>query len=383
MTNFFSIILFILVLGLGCTEQSKNKHFKKPISKKDLKINHVKLDSIQLDSIDGSYTGFSKIIRNQIFFIDERLGKVYIFDKNGSIKNQALGRGKGPNEFPGGEIDAFCSLDNNYHMFIDGSASYFIFNKEWEREENSYINWNIKHSKSKRRNNPTADMSGIYAPVYEKFILRSYRDYAYFPILSNHPDFNFTNSEDYYKNGRIIAKLNINTSKIEGLLGRHSPIYLQDYDGNIGQFSLINFDITDNGSFYVSHEADSCIYLYNNNFEIQEAFGYKGRDMNTEYNKITNEIEFKRNYEKDRNTYGYYCWVEYFDEKQLLFRNYKKGKHARSNGLQIYKNKTLIGDIDVPEDFNKVIGYIEPYFYSNIFFDEKFEKMKIYRFKIK
>ena len=377
----YSFLIFIIIfIFTGCSNKSKDNFFKDPISKKDIRFNKILLDTAYLDKIEASYVGISNIANSKICFIDEMSGRIYFFDQEGAFIHHQLGRGKGPYEFPGGEMLCYCSIGNS-HIFIDGSYSYYIFNEKWERSKTEYIDWQIEHSKNEMLKNPSPEMHGLYSPFYYKFILRGKGDYVYFPVKSQHPTFNFVHSSSYYKNARIIAKLNIQSGKVEELLGRYSPVY-QNYK-YIGQFSLINFDLAGNGDFYVSFEADSLIYHYDKNYNIKHVFGNRGVNMDLNYKEIASMVKFKSNYLDERESRGYYTWLEYIDKEKLLFRNYKKGNHSQNNGLQIFNNRgTMLADIDIPQDFMKVIGYIKPYFYSNIVVDEKFESMKIYRFKI-
>ena len=40
--------------------------------------------------------------------------------------------------------------------------------------------------------------------------------------------------------------------------------------------------------------------------------------------------------------------VEYVDETGLLFRSYRKGGGSVTDGLQVYRDGVLVGDVDVP-----------------------------------
>ncbi len=40
--------------------------------------------------------------------------------------------------------------------------------------------------------------------------------------------------------------------------------------------------------------------------------------------------------------------VEYVDETGLLFRSYRKGGGSATDGLQVYRDGVLVGDVDVP-----------------------------------
>jgi hypothetical protein len=173
--------------------------------------------------------------------------------------------------------------------------------------------------------------------------------------------------------------MNINNGVVEEILGRYSPVY-SEFE-NKKQFSLTIFDISKEGLFFVSQEADSIIYCYNNNYEIKYAFGLPGKDMNIEYNNLNTVDEFKNSYLSERREFGYYNDLEYIDERKMLFRSYKKGIHKNVDGLQIYNDGILIGDVEVPLNF-KVVGYSNSYFYSEAMIDEFNEVIHLFRFKL-
>ena len=59
----------------------------------------------------------------------------------------------------------------------------------------------------------------------------------------------------------------------------------------------------------------------------------------------------------------------------------QKGGSQSTDGLQIYKDGVLLGDINVPKGL-KVMGYVSPYYYSYVIADEEREIMYMYRFKL-
>ena len=104
--------------------------------------------------------------------------------------------------------------------------------------------------------------------------------------------------------------------------------------------------------------------------------------MNTDYLYIDNYKECRKNYRSERETKGYYYWIEYVDETGLLFRSYKK-QSGTLDGLQIYKEGIMIADINVPKGL-RVMGYIAPYYYSYIIpqLAENDDSLILYRFKM-
>lgn len=73
--------------------------------------------------------------------------------------------------------------------------------------------------------------------------------------------------------------------------------------------------------------------------------------------------------------------MKLFDELDLLFRTYSKNESAKVDGLQVYHNEILIGDVQVPESF-EVVGYSAPYYYGQISGNGDAELLQLYRFKI-
>ena len=73
--------------------------------------------------------------------------------------------------------------------------------------------------------------------------------------------------------------------------------------------------------------------------------------MDKEYVSVKSVEDIQSKGVAQYRTKGYYIWVEYIDELDYLFRSYSKGKKESSDGLQIYQDRTLIADIDVPKGF--------------------------------
>ncbi|MCX6327673.1 MAG: hypothetical protein NT144_13635 [Bacteroidia bacterium] len=378
MKYIIKITLTILFL-LSC----KNKQdffFTKPVSnERDIKIKDLIIETIQLQKIETSFTGILKIHGDLLYFADARFCWVYVFDKNCNLLSKNLGQGGGPKELNTGMIDLFEPLRDDNFIFIGSGNDCHLYNNKFERIRKFVIDKGTSMSNKKQMINITADMKWVYTLCYPKLIARNYNNYLFYNVYVDHPNYNMCTSADYYKNGRIIAKMNLKNGKIEEILGRISPEYQKHHF--IGQFGLPSFDISSEGDFYVCFEADPVIYVYDKNYSLKEAFGTKGRNMNTSYKEISLINEFKREVQSQREECGYYDFIEYIDERGLLFRSYTKGNKETTDGLQIYKGDCLIADVDVPKNF-KILGYIEPYFYSDVIIDEENGVLKVYRFKL-
>ena len=378
----FSIFLIGILFFLVSCKDNSSEFFMIAENSQNIRIDELRLDSIFLN-IETSFTGIFKIRRDKLFFTDRRFCWVYEIDTNGKILSKNLGQGRGPNELNTGIVDFFEPLQDGRYFFMGASNDCHVHSVSWEREEISILENGVTVSNKSRLKQKTkieADMKWVYTPCWDKLVTRNQNNYIYYNIQAKHPDFNaISKPKEYHMNGRIIAKVSLGNTKLVDILGRLSPVY-QKYK-YLPQFMLPSFDVTSKGEFYVCFEADPVIYYYDEKFKIKEAFGYEGKNMNTKYMELPTVQTAIREYNNQREKCGYYNWIEYIDERNLLFRSYIKGEGQKTDGLQIYENSVLISDLNVPKGF-KVIGYITPYFYSDVIIDEISETIKVYKFKI-
>lgn len=206
---------------------------------------------------------------------------------------------------------------------------------------------------------------------------------ALFPVPTNQvTDINYLeNLSDYLDKCNHISEVNLLSGKDGNMFATGYPPMYKESPYNYVIFSAINFDIDKDGVFYVSYEADSLIYKYNSGYQPLGSFGYSGKNMDRDYVKIDDYKECRKQYKIERKEKGYYEWVEYIDETNLLFRSYKKGLNDSTDGLQIYRDMVLIADVSVPKNF-KIAGYVAPYYYSQAVADDEKEQLIFYRFKL-
>lgn len=377
-----SFIWFSIILISSNCHKEEKALFQDSLVKstRRIELKHLQIDTIQLDKIESSYLGSIDIYNDSIFFIDKRFCWVFAFDKNGKYNTCHLGRGKGLFELNTPKISAFERLNNGDYIFITTSNDCHIHDQNFQRKEIYKMSKAYKKIQYMHIEDIDPSMEWIYTLSYKKLVVRSHNGYVYFNLYSGHPSFNFISTpERYFEDCRLLAKMNIDDGVIEEMFGRFSPVYKENE--NLKQFSLISFDISNSGDFYICLEADSLIYKYNNKFRLKAAFGFEGREMDQDYSTVNSFQQLNRIGRSDREEKGFYDWVEYIDEKDLLFRSYKKGKENPTDGLQIYDDQVMIADVDVPKNF-RVIGYIKPFVYSEAIIDEDEEVITIYRFKI-
>lgn len=336
-------------------------------------ISKLNIEPFQLESIESSYIGEITLVRDSIYFIDKRFCWVFSFDTNGHFQNRYLGQGAGPSEIETGIIEG-CAIMPNQSVFMGGGRDCYVYDSKFNRQSKFIAGFDKQDTRE------GYEAPYIYTLCYNNLQLKTFGNHIYINMVVEHPDFNFfTKPDEHFDKGHYLMKINIDTQEAEAMLGKYPPLYIKN--DNFRQFSFINFDIDTKGNFYISFEADSLIYKYDKNFMPQYAYGYEGRAMEKCAQSFSSPQEFRKHYMENRNTYGYYSSLKYIEEQNMLFRGYIKSKKAETDGLQIYHNDILIGDIDTPKGF-KVIGYCSPYYYGTSPIDEDNETITIYRFKL-
>lgn len=196
------------------------------------------------------------------------------------------------------------------------------------------------------------------------------------PIFNivNTPDTNIENaynimSVDYLNKGET-------TLWIKGL-----PPYYKEDTNQKALFTGSHFDISNNGDIYIAHEADSLIYIYDGEQHLKMICGRSARKMKQNYAKCNGMSDFRKHYEEEHSAKGRYTSLEYIDQTGVLFRTYQQKGGMKQDGMQIYRDGILIGDVSVPQGMH-VVGYISPYYYSQVMPDEENGILKLYKFRL-
>lgn len=374
------IMLALFYVSVGCKTRSSDKAFFKNIIKREKRLcySSISPDAVKLDAIETSYSGYLSINNGYLYFVDNSLCWVFKFNTDGRFLNRYIGQGDGPNELPIKYIQFYSPTADGGFFFIGSSWDCFQFDSGFHRVNDYEMRWHTNGTIQEAIKHPDTTMMDGYSLGYFVSQIRITKDEVFLPLMSSHPLFNPT-MEAYSKNARILAIMNMENGYVYKTIGRLSPIFNQNKD--VRTFSYISFDILSDNKMIVCYPPDSLLYVVDGSFNSTETFGFEGRDMLKEYNSVTDIYQFAKNWQLETKLKGYYHSVRYIPERGLLFRSYQKGGKEITDGLQIYKMDTLVGDVDVPKGF-KVEGFIAPYFYSNAFIDEVKGEIVVYRFKL-
>lgn len=364
--NYKSNYLFFLIFAIctGCQQDKEVTYQGKAIEyypKKELSIDVIKIDTLTNDSFVSPGFGAWVIFNDSLTLLDKRLDSAYVFSDDLVHRSTYLGKGDGPNLLT--SIILKHTVMDDYLVLLGGNYDYNLINKNWEIEKRGQLDfYHEKTPHEELLKNPKANYIGIYEVLSEHLKLgHDYQGNLVFSVSSLHPDFNYLWHEAYYQEARILGKINPDNGEV-AIQGRYSPIY--------HQYKFLStligapFSYLDANTYIQGYEADSILYKLNNSGELQFAFGVAGKDMNTAYENFKAEDyeEYDAVWDLDRDRLSYYLSLDHVKETGLLFRVYTKS-NPLFDGLQVYRDDTLIGDLEVPKDF-RFVGYKAPYYYG-------------------
>lgn len=380
------ILIVFLVLLAGCTSIPENKgkiqySTLKNIAEKRLQYGgQLKLDTLLIDGDKVSLVGDFTIYNDTLYFADQILASFVLFDKEGKYINTRLKKGRGPGELLG--LNKVTFLPDGIKVVMDQNWNISLWDQDWNKVKNIQLSFQSEKSIGKLKSCPDPNDIGVYEVEYAKNRIRPCPAKSLlFPVTVEAEKMNAFFGEGanhFYENAYTLAMISLQTGKIEHLLCNRSSVY-EKYN-YLPNFRNVLFDVYQNRLYY-SFEIDPMIYEMDLKNISTVVFGEKGKRMRTDYRE-TQSLEDAESYiREDRENYGYYRYINYVPEKKLLFRGYRKGKSPLKDGLQVYSGSCLVGEFDVPRDF-EVFGYIEPWYYARGTNDYENEKITLYRFKL-
>jgi hypothetical protein len=376
----------LLIIFIGCFVFScqYKKQVELPVFQmQDLKINNIILDSVFLDKDYFSGVGFFSLGRDQIFFVDQVFSSVISYDPEGLYQGTYLGKGNGPDEQ--NNIHGFhpYALDNK-HVVLD-NFELVVFDENFVKVTSYPIEWDYSESYQDMVNSPKGSMLGLYELDWKSkgqntsFIIDESGSQVLLPITMSHPTLNGYMSEEYYQSVAILGRYDLKKKMVMEGFGRRSDKYLE-------QKFVPNFDFSfftkNKNEILVSFAIDPLIHVFGADGELVYKFGIEGVDIRESYPKTNTIEDALDNYKLDLEKAGFYHLI-YLDEvNNLTFRTYfPEGAGKGYSRLQVYQDKTLIGDVRVPERF-RILGKIGDSYFADGVVDEINDRLGIYKFKL-
>lgn len=346
-------------------------------SEENIEVGSLDLTAIELDDSVTSYEIESGLKDGMIYVVDKYLCTLDFFDENGNLKSSHLGEGRAANETIIGQISGAAFMDNGELLIFNPNGTYMTYDKDLLLDKTFQIVYPRTESPGSIYDDPLK-----YTQRYNRLAMRGAGNKVYFNVELSHPDANIVESgEEYLTNAYGIAELDLGEKKFTSLLGKGFPRSYRENPAKKRILSASYFDIDPDGRIYMTYEADPAIYVFDKQGNGISAFGLSGKEMDMDYADVNSLKEGKQHYRDEHHQKGYYTWIEYVDETGMLFRSYQKGGDSASDGLQIYSDGVLVGDVNVPKGF-KVAGYSAPYYYSKVIPNEDNQQLTAYKFRL-
>lgn len=378
-----NVVCMLCVWGvcLACSENPEIDLFPLP-EVNGIQKEHIvgKTDTLLIDTtMQTTFEGKMGVYRQQLYFVDNLLCTIHFLDSTGQVVSKALGVGHSASETTVGQIYAHTFLDNGYLCLLGVSDDVHLFDTAFRADRaNSYRKARKSYQWGDKIGYDQFELYGMGAPV----VCRSYRNAVFTNNRAEDPTFNYFQTPDIFvREYRNITEQRLDKKETGRLLGRGMPAVYRGKSDTHYLFSSTFFDLDENGNFYVVYMADSLIYKYDKNYRPLYSFGFEGRAMDKDYIPILNVEDIHGKGIAQYKTKGYYTWIEYIDELGYVLRSYAKGEKEQTDGLQIYRDRTLLADVDVPKGFRPA-GYMAPYVFSDAVVDEENGRLYVYRMKI-
>lgn len=333
------------------------------IGEKFPEIETIKLDTIPISLDNTSGVGKWLILEKNIVFMDEVYSSMYFYDSAYNMKKRLLGRGDGPNEIQG-RIVGFASHGDK--IFILGpSYDYYEVDADGRVLKRGFLNFEDENVPIELvANNPKPNYKAIYEVEYSGLNIGYLNENeVIFSITTSHPELNAYISREFYEGSKLLGVLDLTNNKISGIYGKFSPPYAEyQY---LPYYTYAPFDVISDNKFLMTFEADTMIYSFDGVDNLEYSFGNRGRDMHMDYRNVVGFEDYVTIHKEMRPRYGHFTFLRHIPALGITFRGYQKGLDQPTDGLQIYDNVRLIGDVDVPRGF-RVVGFNNNIVYGTI-----------------
>lgn len=373
-------ILLVAILGLlvSCNN-SQDPYAVKKVGSTTPKtaVREISMEKVQLDSVYCSFSGSSSMNDfGEILYYDKYFNYLYTFSSEGKYLRREIGKGRGPGETTVGQGSEAVFSNNGALVLLGSTMDYDYF--PLDRLNHNYFNTYGSYD----HDSVTPDNFDTYSFAEENFVGRLKDGTLYLSSFSDNELFcYFTTPEKYLTDSYRIGRVDLIKGENKPMIVKGFPEMYRKTPAKYSSCQYIDFDISDEGDIYVGFEASPVIYVCNHEGVPKYSFGLEGRDIKDDYVEGMSFEDFDY-YVENRNDKGRYGWLEFIDKTGMTFRSYVKSGAAESDGLQAYStDKDLIGDFDVPKGLN-VVGYAEPYYYSQVFEDDEVGELYVYRFKL-
>lgn len=374
--KYIYIILYIIIL-ISCNDHRYDiRNFPTTSAKLDNVTNQLLLDSVSINLNSYSGVGRFALLNGGLVFSDQIFQTINYLDTDLMVKGVHLGRGSGPHEVD--NVHYTVDLEGSNYLVID-NFGYHQFQNDSIKTYFKLYDWDNFTPTEELMNNPDGEQKGIYtidwSPNIQTNFTAHLNDYLFVPIITEHPRMNAFQHERFYEETYVLGKFRIADGKLVQIGGKWSEAY-QDFSfiPNLAGIDVAAY----NEHLLVSFHIDSLMYVYDQNLQLMERFGVGGQGFDVNYRTTRGIEEAIDNWRTDVADQSFYASV--YAHQDHVFRVYHPQGTDGPTRMQIYEDKVLTHDVQVPKRF-RVIGKLGAYVYADGAVNEGSEELWVYRFK--
>ena len=356
---------------------NEQKHISSTSAKAENVVEKLFIDSVFINL--GTYSGVGKfsILNRKITFIDQIFQTIAFLNQDLNVQGIYLGRGAGPHEVD--NVHYAVNFEDSKYLVID-NFGYHKYLNDSIKEYFKVYDWDNTVSTQELMNNPNGEQKGIYGIDWRPDINSNFTayagDYLFLPIITEHPKLNAFQHESFYDETFSIGKFRISDGKLVQMGGQWPSVYLNhSFIPNLVGLDLAEMD----QGVLASYHIDSLMHVYDEDLQLVEKFGVGGKGFRYDYRTTKTIEEAIDNWFADLEDQSFYAGI--YVHEDLVFRVYHPNGKSGETRLQIYRDKILTHDVQVPSRF-RVIGKIGDYFYADGHVSELDESLYVYRFQL-
>lgn len=322
----------------------------------------VKLDTVLVSPSQSSQIGSFYFRENALYYVDKAYGLVEEFTVDGESKGVKKRELDGPEELQG--ISELIPTKEGF--IIRHDWAFYQYDSKWRFIGKSIFQTPSTVSYDEMVENPKGEYMEMYELLhYNPKTIELPDGHLVIKLDVEHPTFNAFTARSYYRESRVLGKVNpINGIMVEMLGTRPESYEAYSY---IPFHVMLDYHWTADNSIYVTYEADSTIYVYDPSWKLKETFGAAGIAMKTNYVESQNldvALESKYFFHSRKNE-GFYKDIFVDEDSDLVFRTYRQGSDRQDLSeesenplrVQVYLEGKLVKDFSVPGRF-RILGKV-------------------------
>lgn len=377
--NKWAFLLFLILISLFSCQSNEIKITN---DSKSFEWSQISIDTLEIAPSRASQLGFFQVKGSAVYYVDQAYGFIAEFTQYGDSKGVKKRELDGPEELQG-ISELIPTLEG---FIIRHDWVFYYYDHDWNFLRKSVLQFPSSVSYDEIMDNPKGEYIGMYELQNYNARTVELPDGDLLTKLDvEHPIFNAFISRAYYRDSRVLGKIDMLSGKVKEIKITRPATY--EAFNFVPFHNKFDFDVTNTNLIYVTHEIDSLIYVYDQDWNLKESFGAAGKEMNTNYTQSQNlDVAFESNhFYASRKSEGFYKDIFVDEENELVFRTYRQGSDRQDLldetynplRLQIFKRNKLIGDYSVPGKF-KILGKVGVQYIADGFFDEQNEKQGFY-----